>query len=180
MTCNTRDAYVWISQRRQRRQDFVGRRTTSYEVRLRGARAGMGRLFTEVLEGRIYRCRRCRTHLAACAQLVSKAFHCRNGKAFLFNTAVNCQRGCAEERLMTTGLHTVADLSCVSCSVIVGWTYLEAQEKSQKYKEGKARGAVYAALREFSGGVTPLTPSRPHSSSWRSASACGKRRLGRR
>ncbi|CAL8120855.1 unnamed protein product [Prunus armeniaca] len=38
---------------------------------------------------------------------------------------------------MITGLHIVADISCVSCGLTVGWKYEAAQEKSQKYKERK-------------------------------------------
>ncbi|GBG71020.1 hypothetical protein CBR_g8318 [Chara braunii] len=70
-------------------------------------------------------------------ELVSKAFHCRQGKAYLFNTVVNVSVGPREERLMTTGLHTVADIHCNFCQRIVGWKYEEAFDKSQKYKEGK-------------------------------------------
>lgn len=39
---------------------------------------------------------------------------------------------------MITGLHTVADIFCVGCGSIVGWTYETAHEKTQKYKEGKS------------------------------------------
>ncbi|KAI5578956.1 hypothetical protein BDE02_08G060000 [Populus trichocarpa] len=43
-----------------------------------------------------------------------------------------------EERMMITGLHTVADIFCVGCGSIVGWKYETAHERSQKYKEGKS------------------------------------------
>lgn len=39
---------------------------------------------------------------------------------------------------MMTGLHTVADIFCVKCGSIVGWTYETAHDKLQKYKEGKS------------------------------------------
>lgn len=97
----------------------------------------MGRLFVEYLEGRVYRCRQCHSHLALVEDLVSKSFHCRHGKAYLFSSVVNCQSGPKEDRLMTTGLHTVADINCCTCQQVVGWRYWEAFEKSQKYKEGK-------------------------------------------
>ncbi|KAJ6301569.1 hypothetical protein OIU77_015806 [Salix suchowensis] len=45
----------------------------------------MGRIFVVELEGRSYRCKFCGTHLALPDQLVSKSFHCRRGKAYLFN-----------------------------------------------------------------------------------------------
>ncbi|KAG8954467.1 hypothetical protein FRC04_011794 [Tulasnella sp. 424] len=38
---------------------------------------------------------------------------------------------------MTTGLHTVRDIQCVKCGIILGWKYDRAYEESQQYKEGK-------------------------------------------
>ncbi|KAF5478689.1 hypothetical protein F2P56_005229 [Juglans regia] len=97
----------------------------------------MGRVFVVELEGRSYRCKFCKTHLALADDLVSRAFHCRRGKAYLFNNAVNLVVGALEERLMLSGLHTVADIFCCCCGQIVGWKYEAAHERSQKYKEGK-------------------------------------------
>ncbi|KAK3252404.1 hypothetical protein CYMTET_38295 [Cymbomonas tetramitiformis] len=97
----------------------------------------MGRMFLEHLEGRVYSCRLCKSHLAQVDDLVSKSFHCRHGKAYLFNTVVNVSVGQREERIMTTGLHTVCDIFCTRCSRLVGWKYEQAVDKSQKYKEGK-------------------------------------------
>ncbi|KAH9802474.1 protein yippee-like [Citrus sinensis] len=97
----------------------------------------MGRIFVVELDGRSYRCKFCRTHLALPEDLVSRAFHCRRGKAYLFNSTVNITVGASEERLMLSGMHTVADIFCCSCGQIVGWKYESAREKSQKYKEGK-------------------------------------------
>ncbi|KAF6147067.1 hypothetical protein GIB67_036786 [Kingdonia uniflora] len=51
--------------------------------------------------------------------------------------SVNVTVGKKEERMMMTGMHTVADIFCVCCGSIVGWKYESAQEKNQKYKEGK-------------------------------------------
>ncbi|KAD1911337.1 hypothetical protein E3N88_39746 [Mikania micrantha] len=50
----------------------------------------------------------------------------------------NVTVGVKEDRMMMTGLHTVADIFCVKCGSIVGWTYETAHEKNQKYKEGKS------------------------------------------
>ncbi|TQE04947.1 hypothetical protein C1H46_009418 [Malus baccata] len=50
---------------------------------------------------------------------------------------VNTTTGTLEERMMLSGLHTVADIFCCSCGQIVGWKYESAHENSQKYKEGK-------------------------------------------
>ncbi|XP_057488388.1 protein yippee-like At5g53940, partial [Actinidia eriantha] len=65
------------------------------------------------------------------------AFLCRRGKAYLFSNAVNTTVGPQEERVMLSGMHTVADIFCCCCGQIVGWKYEAAHEKSQKYKEGK-------------------------------------------
>ncbi|XP_039012991.1 protein yippee-like At5g53940 [Hibiscus syriacus] len=97
----------------------------------------MGRVFVVELDGRSYRCKFCRTHLALPDDLVSSSFHCRRGKAYLFNDAVNITVRALEERLMLSGMHTVADIFCCCCGQIVGWKYEAAYEKSQKYKEGK-------------------------------------------
>lgn len=51
--------------------------------------------------------------------------------------SVNITAGEKEERMMMTGMHTVVDIFCVGCGSIVGWKYEAAQEKAQKYKEGK-------------------------------------------
>ncbi|KAL5564330.1 hypothetical protein UlMin_028450 [Ulmus minor] len=97
----------------------------------------MGRIFVVEPEGRSYRCKFCKTHLALADDLVSRAFHCRRGKAYLFNKAVNITYGAFEERTMLSGLHIVADIFCCFCGQIVGWKYESAHARSQKYKEGK-------------------------------------------
>ncbi|XP_042481620.1 protein yippee-like At5g53940 isoform X2 [Macadamia integrifolia] len=97
----------------------------------------MGRVFLVELDGRVYKCKFCRSHLALADDLVSKAFHCRRGKAYLFNTAVNIIIGAKEERMMLYGMHTVADVFCCCCGQIVGWKYEVAHDKNEKYKEGK-------------------------------------------
>ncbi|KAL5804590.1 hypothetical protein ACOSQ3_031390 [Xanthoceras sorbifolium] len=97
----------------------------------------MGRVFVVELDGRSYRCKFCRTHLALPVDLASRAFHSRRGKAYLFNKAVNISIGALEQRQMLSGVHTVADIFCCCCGQIVGWKYESAHEKSQQYKEGK-------------------------------------------
>ncbi|XP_015160327.1 protein yippee-like isoform X1 [Solanum tuberosum] len=66
-----------------------------------------------------------------------QSFQCRHGKAYLFDKVVNVTLGEKEERMMLTGIHTVVDIFCVGCGSIVGWKYEAAQEKDQKYKEGR-------------------------------------------
>ncbi|KAK2638953.1 hypothetical protein Ddye_026748 [Dipteronia dyeriana] len=105
----------------------------------------MGRIFVVELDGRSYRCKFCRTHLALPDDLISRAFQCRRGKAYLFNKAVNITIGALEQRPMLSGMHTVADIFCCCCGQSVGWKYESAHEKSQKYKEGKIvleRGSI--------------------------------------
>lgn len=99
---------------------------------------GMGRLFREFLEGTVFCCRECGTHLSNEEQLMSSEFKGRNGsKAFLFHTAVNGRLGPCESKVLITGLHNIADVHCIMCDLTVGWKYLVAYEQSQKYKEGK-------------------------------------------
>ncbi|XP_073960697.1 protein yippee-like F37A8.5 [Choristoneura fumiferana] len=50
---------------------------------------------------------------------------------------VNVGCGPAEERVLLTGLHAVADIYCDCCKTMLGWKYEHAFESSQKYKEGK-------------------------------------------
>lgn len=97
----------------------------------------MGRLYLVKLDGEIYSCRFCRSHLTNAEELVSKEFRCRQGKAYLFDTVVNVFAGPIEERMMTSGMHTVCDIYCSCCHQIVGWKYERAYEKKQKFKEGK-------------------------------------------
>ncbi|PHT43821.1 Protein yippee-like [Capsicum baccatum] len=97
----------------------------------------MGRIFVVDLEGRSYNCKFCKTQFALADDIVSKNFHCRRGKAYLFSNVVNITYGPREERMMLSGTHTVADIFCCRCGQIAGWKYEVAHEKSQKYKEGK-------------------------------------------
>jgi hypothetical protein len=75
--------------------------------------------------------------LALHDELISKAFTGRRGRAWLFNSIINVQHGESQDRQLTTGLHTVSDISCNNCESCIGWYYNEAHELSQKYKEGK-------------------------------------------
>lgn len=98
----------------------------------------MGQIFKEYLTGsRIYSCSNCHAHSAAHDQIFSKSFHGRFGRAYLFNNVVNVCLGPKEERLLITGLHTVADIYCNCCQQILGWKYEQAFDEREKYKEGK-------------------------------------------
>lgn len=99
----------------------------------------MGLIYNTYLDGypRIFACSKCKTHLSAHADLVSKQFRGQHGKAYLFNSVVNITESPPEDRQMTTGRHTVRDICCRQCGTVVGWKYEHAVETSEKYKEGK-------------------------------------------
>ena len=42
------------------------------------------------------------------------------GRAYLFNSVVNIGCGPAEERILLTGLHAVADIYCDCCKTTLG------------------------------------------------------------
>jgi len=90
------------------------------------------------LEGpNVYSCAHCRTHFTSHDEIISKSFHGRHGRAFLFESCVNVDIGEPENRTLITGLHSVCDINCSRCKQLVGWTYAKAYAASQKYKEGK-------------------------------------------
>jgi hypothetical protein len=68
---------------------------------------------------------------------MSKDFRGKTGTAFLFTKVINVFCGPESEKEMMTGRHVVCDVYCVQCCGLIGWTYLKAHEKDQKYKEGK-------------------------------------------
>uniref|UniRef100_UPI00358EDD8E protein yippee-like 1 isoform X4 n=1 Tax=Myxine glutinosa TaxID=7769 RepID=UPI00358EDD8E len=79
---------------------------------------------------RKYSCVHCRAHLANHDELISKvasailqSFQGSQGRAYLFNSVVNVGCGPAEERVLLTGLHAVADIYCENCKTTLGWKY---------------------------------------------------------
>ncbi|KAF3778964.1 yippee-like protein [Nymphaea thermarum] len=97
----------------------------------------MGRLYLSQLSGQFYCCKTCHCPLAYIDDIVSRTFQSRRGKAYLFESVVNVTVGILEDKLMLTGLHTVADIYCNSCHQLLGWKYEKAYSKAQMYKEGK-------------------------------------------
>ncbi|KAL1759466.1 hypothetical protein FB107DRAFT_287687 [Schizophyllum commune] len=71
-------------------------------------------------------------------ELVSKTFSGREGRGFLAHSATNVRLGQKEDRPLMTGVHTVADITCLGCGDRLGWFYHKAADPSQKYKEGKS------------------------------------------
>ena len=97
----------------------------------------MGRFNFEYLDGVVWRCNQCKCHFAPDSEIFSKSFTGRNGRAFLFNYAVNFGNGKTEERELRTGKHVVTDIHCKGCYRNIGWKYNEAFEESEQYKIGK-------------------------------------------
>lgn len=49
----------------------------------------------------------------------------------------NTQTGQPVKRQLVTGQHTVSDVSCACCGLVIGWKYDAAEEETQRYKVGK-------------------------------------------
>ncbi|XP_034882613.1 protein yippee-like 2 isoform X2 [Mirounga leonina] len=80
---------------------------------------------------RTYSCIHCRAHLANHDELISKSFQGSQGRAYLFNSVVNVGCGPAEERVLLTGLHAVADIYCENCKTTLGWKYVSTEESGR-------------------------------------------------
>lgn len=83
-----------------------------------------------------YHCLYCHTPIATSNNLLSKSFQGSSGKALLTRDAFNVRFGTVTNRQLITGLHSVVDVYCGACSSTLGWKYIYAFEKEQKYKEG--------------------------------------------
>ncbi|XP_058425681.1 protein yippee-like 3 isoform X3 [Diceros bicornis minor] len=95
---------------------------------------------------RRYSCAHCRAHLANHDDLISKSFQGSQGRAYLFNSVVNVGCGPAEERVLLTGLHAVADIHCENCKTTLGWKYVESIIISTlQKKKGRPRDVRYLA-----------------------------------
>ena len=82
-------------------------------------------------------CSYCGAHLAHLTDenLLSEAFTGKHGPARLFKTVVNTSLSKVETRRLLTGPHEVADAFC-SCGQFLGWHYIAALNREQKYKVG--------------------------------------------
>ena len=113
---------------------------------------------------RVFGCKVCRTHLATIDALMSRVrqwcgdsgdTHCRplthsykpvlqnfngqSGRAFLFESVVNIGLGEAQDRHMTTGLHTVRDIHCGKCSATLGWKYVSVEQRWRQTADCRKR-----------------------------------------
>lgn len=63
---------------------------------------------------------------------------------------VNVGCGPAEERVLLTGLHAVADIYCENCKTTLGWKYVSVPRRSQQRppegRDGKVGGIYRRAL----------------------------------
>ncbi|KAF3923514.1 hypothetical protein ABW21_db0209281 [Orbilia brochopaga] len=84
-------------------------------------------------------CSNCRTNLCFTSSVISKGFTGRHGRAYLVTNLItpNILHGKPTSRNLQTGAHTVADVSCRVCCSDLGWKYIHAEERSQRYKVGK-------------------------------------------
>ncbi|KAI8991631.1 yippee zinc-binding/DNA-binding /Mis18, centromere assembly-domain-containing protein [Mycotypha africana] len=85
----------------------------------------------------IYCCCTCQTHIASQEEIISGAYLGRHGPAYLVNKVLNITVGHLEQRMLMTGIHTVADLFCSICQMRIGWRYIKSPTLQQKYKEGR-------------------------------------------
>lgn len=95
------------------------------------------------------KCSTCASDFAFGSQLVSKGFTGRYGRAYLVappdnphkaakdKGLINIKVGRSETRLLVTGSHVVADITCAVCHTKIGWKYIDAKDEGQKYKIGK-------------------------------------------
>jgi hypothetical protein len=60
----------------------------------------------------IYGCATCGAHISMTCYVISKKFQGRSGRAYMMRKIVNCYLGPREDRVLVTGLHTVADVHC--------------------------------------------------------------------
>eukprot|EP00903_Cladosiphon_okamuranus_P015525 g14334.t1 len=98
----------------------------------------MGRVLTRFIDDpMVYACANCKTHLSTEGNIESKEFHTANGRGFLIKNVINVTNGPSDERELRTGRHTCEDVYCVTCDTNVGWEYMWAFDKAQKYKVGK-------------------------------------------
>ncbi|NP_001236233.1 Protein yippee-like At4g27745-like [Glycine max] len=84
-----------------------------------------------------YRCKNCQNPVAFRAELLSKNYLAKTGRAFMFSHARNIVLGPKQERSLVTGVYTIAGIFCSNCGEELGWKYLQAYEARRKFKEGK-------------------------------------------
>uniref|UniRef100_A0A8C3W2N3 Protein yippee-like n=1 Tax=Catagonus wagneri TaxID=51154 RepID=A0A8C3W2N3_9CETA len=97
---------------------------------------------------RTYSCVHCRAHLANHDELISKSFQGSQGRAYLFNSVVNVGCGPAEERVLLTGLHAVADIYCENCKTTLGWKYVSCPVRGTNTMQTTCQGVMGRAAED--------------------------------
>ncbi|KAI8874340.1 yippee-domain-containing protein [Ramicandelaber brevisporus] len=90
-----------------------------------------------ILNGTVYCCENCCTHIASEESIMAKGFFGRHGRALFIDEAINYKLGAIEDRDLMTGRHKVADIMCATCDIVLGWKYLKSSSDDQRYKEGR-------------------------------------------
>jgi hypothetical protein len=87
---------------------------------------------------KVYGCKRCQTQVAKeiDRSTISK-YNGRHGAGWLFHIVENVNPAPPIEMNMTTGLHTVQEVSCSRCTDIIGWKYIKAPNEKEQYKVGR-------------------------------------------
>lgn len=97
---------------------------------------------------KVWSCKSCGYHIADHRDIVSKTFTGKNGPALLFSSSVNVTEGEPITKELMTGKHIVVDITCNNCAAYVGWTYRQAFNPENKYKEGKSVLEKTAIIKE--------------------------------
>ncbi|ETO01406.1 hypothetical protein RFI_36034, partial [Reticulomyxa filosa] len=87
------------------------------------------------------RCGRCGTHLTSSEYVVDRQFKGCTSTAYLIASCVNVEQ-------LTTGVHQVCDVWCKFCGNNVGWSYIDAEDKEQKYIIGHSCFEMALVLQE--------------------------------
>lgn len=90
-------------------------------------------------EGEIgYRCKQCATPVSCkCDHVKGANFHGKFGAAIFMYQVWNIQCDPPEEQNMQTGRYTIQTVNCSTCRTYLGWNYLHAHERLERYKEGR-------------------------------------------
>ncbi|KAI0341325.1 yippee-domain-containing protein [Trametopsis cervina] len=111
------------------------------------------------VEGKVvYRCKGCNARITTKTSVVSWEFRGASGKAALAKEAENVSLADPTVLLMNSGVYRVQNSTCAECETPIGWKFVKATEKGEKWKEGHFCLEL-AHLREDS--TTPLSPLDP-------------------
>ena len=105
-----------------------------------GAIVTMPRLLSTSIPLPAFACVKCKTHVAAAtpANVTSSDYSGVSGKALLVAEVIlpNLRQQPPRERALLTGVHVTSDLHCGTCSALIGWRYLAANDPAQAFKVG--------------------------------------------